>query len=169
MKKVLFSLSILSILFITSCGKDDGASVQLGLDGSITFDGTDTEMSDGLIIDFGTNDSEYNYDFYIANGAISIEDLNINVNGNTLMVIEFYNEGAAFSPGTFTVNGSGARYCFVDIAVDDQNDFASGGTVTVTGSGQTYKVVFDLDFSEDRTLTGTVEGGFAIQNALSFQ
>ncbi|MEP1035379.1 hypothetical protein [Ekhidna sp.] len=166
MKNLLLIFTITLLVFITSCGKDDGAEIQLGLSGAVTFDGTATTMSDGLIIDFGADAGEYNYDFYIANGNIAVDGVELTVSGNTLIYLELYNEGTAFSPGTFAVAQSGAKYCFASIRVDDETNIATGGTVTVTGSGQNYEAVFNLEFSGERTLTGTVEGGFALQGSL---
>lgn len=162
MKNLKLGILLLAIAFITSCGSDDGADVELGLSGSIAFDGTTTELTDGLIFDFGVDAGEYNYDFYLANGAFSLEGLELTVDGNTIVYLELFNQGSSFSPGTFSVAQSGERYCNAEIRIANDISVAEGGTVTISGSGQTYDITFNLEFSDSRTLTGTVGGAFGL-------
>eukprot|EP00619_Florenciella_sp_RCC1007_P012353 CAMPEP_0205911338 /NCGR_PEP_ID=MMETSP1325-20131115/5086_1 /ASSEMBLY_ACC=CAM_ASM_000708 /TAXON_ID=236786 /ORGANISM="Florenciella sp., Strain RCC1007" /LENGTH=73 /DNA_ID=CAMNT_0053277853 /DNA_START=11 /DNA_END=229 /DNA_ORIENTATION=- len=72
MKNLLLPIAIALLAILASCGKDDG--VQPGLSGSVTFAGTTTEMTDGFLVDFGADGGEYNYDFYLADGPITIEN-----------------------------------------------------------------------------------------------
>ncbi|MEM0939547.1 MAG: hypothetical protein AAF600_15110 [Bacteroidota bacterium] len=175
MKNLLYlPLVAIAILFF-SCGDDDD-SPEIGLSGMVTFDSSSTEMSDGLIVDYGSFiDETYNYDFYLGNGTIEInENTGTQSTGGTLILLELYNNGSSFSPGTFTIHSvfddidNDERYGYVAFTNKDFSNLNSaGGTVKIEGSGQSYTITLDVEFSNGKTLTGSVEGGFRLEEAIT--
>ena len=54
MKKVLFSLSILSILLISSCGSDDGGDTSV--ENQVTLGDEIFDINNGGFVDFGESE-----------------------------------------------------------------------------------------------------------------
>ncbi|WP_370090106.1 hypothetical protein [Ekhidna sp.] len=174
MKKILFSLSILSILFITSCGKDDGGDIQIGLSGTLTYDGNAISITDGL---FGEHaeDGSYAATFFLADGPLSYDASTdeASFQGEILISVIIFSQGDSFQSGVYSLDLSGNKGALVLVA--DANNaanggaFASGGTVNITGSGNVYTLTFDVDIDTDITLTGSATGGFEIIDLSSVQ
>ncbi len=176
MKNILFSLSILSILLITSCGKDD--EVQIGLSGSVSFDGNSINITNGL---FGevSEDGEYGATFFLADAPISYnsETQQTTFEGDALISVIIFSEGDSFESGTYAVKTFGGAITDGDalVIVADANNASSGGglgvggTVNITGSGNTFTLTFNVDFEDDVKLSGNATGGFEIIDISSVQ
>ncbi|MEM6735342.1 MAG: hypothetical protein AAGC64_11525 [Bacteroidota bacterium] len=170
MKNLLYLPLVAIAVFFFSCGDDDD-SPEIGLSGMVTFDSSSTDMSDGLILDIGPFiDEIYLTDIYLGNGAIEIdENTGIQSAGGTLILLELYNNGNSFTPGTFTIldffddAGDNERYGSVSFTNEDSDLSATGGTVKIEGSGQSYTITLNVEFSNERTLSGSVEGGFRLE------
>lgn len=167
MKKILLSLSVLSILIISSCGEDDGGSVQVGLTGTLDVDGKSISITDGLFEEFN-EDGAYAATFFLADSPISFDatEEEVSFDGEILINVIIYTTGDAFKAGIYQIDITQDEGALV-IYVDENNAslggaFASGGTVEVKGYGNTYTLTFDVDLGNEASLTGSVSGGFEI-------
>lgn len=163
MKNLFYAFTLIAVVLFTGCGDDDEAPSP-GLSGSVTFDGTATNISTGLLADFGLLGNSYNVDFYVSDGEIDF--INDGTSGSILVYIELFNDGDAFSPGTFEYGNNSAERSIGDAFVQTAGNVSrpTGGSVTVTGSGSTFEITYNLEFTDNITLTGTVNGTFASQS-----
>ena len=177
MKKILFSLSILSILFITSCGKDDGG-IAIGLSGSITYEGESISMTDGLFGEI-SQDGQYAATFFLSDAPLSYDesDDNTSFEGDILISLIIASTGDSFQAGSYPVEFTSSKGVIAIVATiagsgDQQTvvtNTATGGSVNITGSGNSYNLTFNLDFENDIKLTGNATGGFEIIDISSAQ
>ena len=163
MKKILLTLSILSILIITSCGKDDGGDIQVGLTGTITFNGESHSIANGVL---SLRESGGNTigEFFLADGTLEPTSTGVST-GDSQIIISV----VAVSKGTSTLaegayaTSTDVPDMYADVAVttsDGKSEAFTGGTVDISGSGNTYTLTFDVPFGSSIELSGTVKGTF---------
>lgn len=163
MKKILLTLSILSIVLITSCGKDDGGDVQVGLTGSINFNGKSYSISNGGYS--GANsDNIFAAIFIMSDGDIDLEEETFD--GSIFLSVLTLAEGTSFEPGNYSLSLTSEKFAGASVSIidgDNQEDYsAESGTINITGSGNNYSLTFNLQFENDLELTGNVSGGFEV-------
>lgn len=161
----------------------------------IEYNGTKYTLEKSLMINYGalslygTQDTHFNHDFYIADGNINYQDGQVEeINGAFAVFTELVSAGATkFNTGTFNYidddnDGSlsesqlEAKYknksVFADAQVyidtngnrqlaDETPVRATGGTVKVSGSGNTYTLEYNLVLENGKTLKGSNSSSFS--------
>ena len=168
MKKTLLLLSILSLFVLSSCGDDDAGNT-VGLSGSVTYDGEEYAIANG-IFNLSEDDGDALGRFFLADGTLELSSPTQVTTSDSEIIIVM----SAVSKGTSNLaNGDYATSTnvpdlYVDIAVttfDGENeirrDAFTNGTVAISGSGSTYTLTFNASFGSGITLTGSVNGTFA--------
>lgn len=155
------------IIFSSSCKDDEDDKVKVS--GSVEYKGTSYSLSQGLILDYGEDFDEYNYDFYFSDGKIdpNADNYEDAFSGSVVVYLELYNEGSSFQTGTFTFDGDSKYVSSASINTGSTLESiidASSGTVTVSGTDDNYTVSFELTFDDETTATGTVKGSLEIVN-----
>ena len=169
MKKVLFAFTILSSLFIASCGKDDGATIELGLSGTLTYDGNTVTISDGLFGEL-SEDGEYAATFFLSDAELDFNASSnqANFQGEVLVNVLIYSESEAFEAGNYDVvsfdspiTDKSAIVLYADVNnASDGGAIANGGTVNIQGSGTNFTLTFAVDFENDIEMVGSAGGNF---------
>ncbi len=137
----------------------------------VMIDGINYTLVDGLIDDFGGDGTHYNYDFFLVNDEIKMEDGDLVPGEETTIFVyaELFSAGnSSFNPGTFeyldvfsTPRNDQSYFNYFAIATyDDPSDvvneqdpakwfIAVGGSVTVTqNTGLNYTIAYNLDVAE---------------------
>lgn len=172
MKKLLLTLFAGSLLFVVSCGDDDGdgngGGNVVGLNGTVTYDGSSYSIENG-ILNLGQSEGNAEGQFFIADGTLTVSGSNSVSTSDSQIIIVM----TATSKGTSSLeNGDYATSTdvpdlHVDLAVttfdgDSQvrREAFTNGTVTISGSEDTYTVTFDAPFGSGIELTGSVDGTY---------
>ncbi|MEO9483190.1 MAG: hypothetical protein ABJG47_07080 [Ekhidna sp.] len=146
-------LALLIVVWITSCGKDDGGKII----NDFIFNGTDYTIDGGVIYDYGAvnyvdigDATHYNYDFIIYDGEA---DFQAEVfNGSFVAYAELLSFGAdAFKSGVFTFIREPSLS-----NVDGQNYFQS---VTISVDGNGNQSIFQTTEDMQNDLIYVVVGG----------
>ncbi|MCC9166929.1 hypothetical protein [Pontibacter harenae] len=168
---------------LASCSDDDDDNATPSLDDKVEYDGQTYNLRTGVVEDYGTGDVEghYNYDFYVTDGTLVVEDDEAASleNAKILVYTELFSSGeAAFTTGTFTFvqdaesSQANGKHVFenAEVIVDSNNDNildenddvfeATGGTVTVSGSNNNYTLDFNLTLNNGKTARGNYSGNF---------
>lgn len=172
MKKLFFTISIMTLLFISSCGKDDEVEVaDVGVSGTLLFDGSEITITDGLFGEISEG-GEYAATFFLSDAPISFdaETEQANFQGDYLINVIIYSESEAFESGNYNVatldNPVSDKSAFVIVA--DINNASSGGALAVDGTvniqkaGDVFTLTFAIDFEGDAELTGNATGNFEL-------
>lgn len=167
MKKLIFVLSIASLLIFSSCGSDDGPSV--GLNGTVTYNGTSYTIANGFF-NLSSGSEEAIGTFFLADGILTSSSPNQVSSSDSQIFITM----TARSRGSSVLtNGDYATSTDVpDLTVDlaittvengDQvrREAFTGGTISISGSENTYNITFDASFGSGITLTGSANGTYA--------
>ena len=161
MKKLLFSLALLSIVIITSCG-DDEETPPVGVGGTITFDGQSYTIASGVLTQSAITGATQ-VEFFLADGTVSSSGSSSD--SQIIIGIRAISEGTdTLEAGTYEVSRQvTTKYAFVTVStatVSNLQSFAEG-TIAVSGSGNTYNLTFNnVSFGSGITLTGSVSGTF---------
>lgn len=168
MKKVLFLLSIVSLVVVSSCGgdDDDATPVEVGLSGTVTFDGQSYTIANGI---FNQTDDDGNAvgTFYMADGTISPGTNGGVTSSNSTIIIGLVAvafESSTLENGNYDTNSNlNGMQANVTVSIDGvSNRSFTGGDVTLTGSGNSYNITFiDVPFGQGVTLSGTVTGVYS--------
>lgn len=175
MKNFLFTLSIISIFALTSCGKDEGG---VTLTNELNFDGTVLVGENGLISDIGVETKtpdHYTYEFGISDGALQLSstgNFQFQTNADFALVFGASSLGTSqFNTGVFPFRSAASSVpnsnfffdgTFIDINNNSQLS-VTGGTVTISGSSPNYQVAVDLSLNGGKKVTGAFIGTFKIQ------
>jgi major membrane immunogen (membrane-anchored lipoprotein) len=163
MKNTL-KLLILSLVLLSACGKDDSSAPQLGLSGTVTFDGTSYAIANGVLTLQESGGNAIGQ-FFLADGTLEPTSSGVSTSDSQIII-----SVSAVAKGASTlVEGSYATSTdvpdmYADVAVttaDGQKTAFTGGTVTISGSGNTYNLTFNVPFGQGVTLTGSVMGTYA--------
>lgn len=177
MKKLIYGTLVLGLLATTSCEGDEvktPAPEPLPTN-AVTYNQKNYPIDNGTIIDWGSFEDYYNYDFFLTDGELDLE--NETAEGASVMVYaELWSPGTEnFSNGTYTFieNGGSQGKPFFDnvfVVTDtnnngelDENDdqiTVKAGTFKVSGSGTKYSIEVDATLTNDKTLKGTYSGTF---------
>ena len=171
MKNILFTLTILSILLITSCGKDE-PDLEIGLVGTVTFDGNANSITDGILAEV-SEEGKYGAIFILADDPVSYDpEEDEFMQEGFVVAVTIFSKSDAFEAGdynvlaTFDDSSIADKSALVAVAYpessEDDGDSAIGGTVNIQGSGNTFTLTFAVDFAGDVKLTGNASGGFAV-------
>jgi len=165
MKKLLLTISILSIIIITSCSKDDEASVN----NQVSIGGQTYDIVGGGFLDLGESEG-------ITEGAFALSDASVSISGSSFSIstssdirIIFnmaslgsgglasgeYNQGDVLSPD------AGKVYFIQLIEAEGTTYSVSGGTISLSGSSPNFTVSFNLNLDGEEKLTGGFSGEFA--------
>lgn len=174
MKKLFLLVSVFSIVFFTSCGKDDGVS----LTNEIKYDGTVFVGENGLISNVGveTNTPDhYNYEFGISDGTLQLSssgNFQFQTSSDFVLIFGASSLGTTkFNTGVFEFRSSSSASpdsnfffgaTFIDIGNNAQLS-VNGGTITISGTSPNYSVVLDLTLTGGKKLEGAFIGTFEIQ------
>ncbi|WP_420317736.1 hypothetical protein [Ekhidna sp.] len=165
MKKIIFSLSIVGLLFISSCGGDDDSTpMAVGLSGTINYDGQSYSIVNGIL---GLSVEEGNAvgEFFMADGTITATSTGVSTSDSQIII-----SVVATSVGTATLgNGDYAtstdipeKYADIQVTTSSGSKQAfTNGIVNISGSENTYTISFDVPFGQGIELTGTVSGTYA--------
>ena len=169
---------MVGIILLAACSDDDEESVSTSIDlqiGNLEF-----SNGNGTIVDWGSDGTDYNYDFYITDGTFS------RINGPSneasyLIYAELFAPGSAvdgFSTGIFSyeffASSSDEFYfeimeVYIDVdgnnLIDDNIDLllnAVDGTITVSGTEPNFTLTFAVELQNGDALTGSVTTNFEI-------
>ncbi|WP_420576150.1 hypothetical protein [Ekhidna sp.] len=165
MKQLLLSLSILSILIISSCGKDDGVSVS----NQITIGDQTYDIEGAGFLSVGDTDG-------ISEGVFALSDANVSISGSSFSIstssdirVIFnlaslgdggldsgdYSEGDVLSPDA-------GKVFFIQLIQADGTTYSvTGGKIKLSGSSPNFTVSFNLNLDGGDKLTGGFSGEFA--------
>ena len=176
MKNILFTLTILSILLITSCGKDE-PDLEIGLAGTVTFDGNANSITDGIFAE-ASGRGVYVAVFILADGPVSYdpeeeEEATLENQEGFVVGVSISSKSDAFETGDYNIiwsldnTLSVDKFAFVSVGYwengEVKDDEAIGGTVNIQRSGNnTFTLTFEADFADDVKLTGNASGSFAV-------
>lgn len=163
MKKLLLTLSVLSLLLISACGDDDdGGNPEVGLSGTITFDGESYSIANGFFSQSSTAVG-IEGEFFLADGTVS--STGSSSDSQIIIGLRAISEGtSSLESGSYEVNKQvNSKYAFVTISTTSDSNIQSvqGGTIDISGSGNTFSLTFnDVAFGQGRELSGSVNGTF---------
>lgn len=179
MKKLLYSIFALGLLATVSCKDDDDVvpTPEPLPTNAVAYKGKNYSFDNGAIIDWGSWENHYNYDFFLTDGEMDFE--NQTALGATVMLYaELWSPGTEnFSTGTFSYedseNTTGKKFFETVVVVMDTNNngeldeaddqlTAKAGTIKVSGSGTNYALEMDITLSNDQSLKGTYNGAFEL-------
>ncbi len=166
MKNILLTLSILSVLIITSCGSDDTSTNEVGLSGTVVFDGESYTIANGTFA-LTVDDGDAVASFFMSDGELTVSSGTGSTDGEIIISITAIHEGSdALGNGAYITNSTTQdQYAFVAVSTPENptgSQSFTGGTVNISGSGSTYNVTFvDVPFGQGVTLTGTVTGTYS--------
>lgn len=165
MKKILLSLSILSLLFFASCGSDDGPTVNNQITvGDQTFD-----ITNGGYIDLGETEGTRQGVFALADADISITStpsFSVGSTSSFRIVLNLVALGSSLSSGTYTegdvLSPDAGRVFFVSLLDADGTSYTvDSGSVEFSGTSPNFTMVFDLTLNGGTKMTGGFSGAFA--------
>lgn len=166
MKKIALILSVFSILLISSCGGDDEeATPQIGLSGTINYNGVSYSIANGILTQSSSSGGT-EVQFYLADGTIALQGNSVSSSDSQIIVAI-----QAVSVGTSTLEAGNYetsrqvtnKYAFVTVTTSDisGNQSFVGGSIDISGSDKTFSLTFnDVPFSQGVELTGSVSGTF---------
>ncbi|MEQ9402787.1 MAG: hypothetical protein RIM99_04300 [Cyclobacteriaceae bacterium] len=172
MKNLVLLLAIVSLVIFSSCGKDDDEVVLVN---QILFEGAISEVTTGLVEDYGVDDQlgYYRKDFTVTDNTISLSSENdplFSTSTEVLVYAALFSNSNQFTNGTFEYSsGTGnlptnsffLSAKFADDVTDANSiEEATGGTIDIAGSANSYTITFNLTFDNNRTLTGNFTGDF---------
>lgn len=164
MKNLLLTLSIFSILIITSCGSDDTSTNEVGLSGTIVFDGDSYTIANGIFTQ-EVDDGAAVGDFFMSDGTLTATSTGASSSDAEIIIsVTAIHEGAdVLGSGAYITNSATQdQYAFVSVTTGTSSQSFTGGTVNISGSGNTYNVTFvDVPFGQGVTLTGTITGTYS--------
>lgn len=166
MKKILLSLSILSILLISSCGSDDGPSVN----NQITIGDQTFDITNGGFIDLGESEGARQGAFALADASISISQSSFSVgtSSSIRIVLNLVALGSSLSSGTYTegdvLSPDAGKVFFISLIQADGTSYnVDSGTINFSGSSPDFTISFDLTLEGGEKLTGGFTGTFVTQ------
>ena len=179
----------------TSCDPKDKDKTPEPETNQIQYNGTKYTLEKSLMIDYGalslygSQDTHFNHDFYIADGNIDYQNGQVQeIAGAFAVFSELVSAGTTkFNTGTFNYvdnNNDGslnesqleAKYknksVFADAKVyidtngnrilsDETPLKATGGSIKVSGSGNTYTLEYNLILENGKTLKGSNSSSFS--------
>ncbi len=178
MKKLLYSMLAFGLLTTVSCTDDDNTPAPTPLpEDAVAYNGKNYDIDNGAVIDWGTWENHYNYDFFLTDGEMDFE--NETAIGATVMIYaELWSPGTeSFSTGTFTFDNSGdtdgKRFFETTLVVMDTNNngeldedddqlTVKAGTIKVAGSDADFTVEMDVTLSNDKPMKGKYSGTFDV-------
>ena len=159
-----------NIMMITSCGDDDDEGDGGGSgNNNFTIDGVTYDLSDGYLVDYGSNAGYDSYDWDViltssglvpnTSGATGEGDfvyLDLNTTSSTGLVAGTYDFADEREVNTIVDGEIGIDF----VASTEEGEFSvvDGGTVTVSINGSVTTVSFDLDLVGGGTATGEFSG-----------
>lgn len=169
MKKIL-SLSLIGILLLQSCGKDDEPAATPGT-GQLTIGDETYTLSYGYIEDYGSNGNDsFDVDITLTSAAVDANTTTLTNFSIVYLDLNTSVEGVLES-GTYTfgeerdVKVMVAGLVAGGVNVDSEGDFSGGqgfpaidGTATVAVTGSTYTITFTLTGENDASASGTYTG-----------
>lgn len=166
MKKILLSLTILSILIITSCGGDDD---EPSVNNQITVGDQTFDISNGGFVDLGESEGASQGAFALADANISISSqssFSISTSSTFRIVFNLVSLGSSLSSGAYSegdvVNPNAGQVFFVSLIEADGTTYTvDSGTINFSGSSPNFTVSFDLTLNGGTRLTGGYSGSFA--------
>ncbi len=165
MKKILLSLSILSIIIITSCSSDDGVAVNNQITvGDQTFD-----ITNGGFIDLGESEGTRQGVFALADADVSITStpsFSVGSSSSFRIVLNLVAPGSSLSSGTYTkgdvLSLDGGKFFFITLLDADGTSYSvDSGSVQFSGASPNFTLSFDLTLNGDTKMTGGFSGEFA--------
>jgi hypothetical protein len=175
MKNILLLLSIISIIGLSSCGKDEEG---VTLTNELNFDGTILVGKNGLISDIGVETktpNHYTYEFGISDGTLQLSstgnfqfqtssDFVLTFGASSLGTSKFNNGVFEFRSAASAVPNSNFFFDATFIDIDKNSQLSvTGGTVTISGTSPAYTVAVDLTLLGGKKVTGAFIGTFEIK------
>lgn len=178
MKTLNYSFFALGLLATVSCNDDDQTPTPEPLPvNAVSYNGKNYTIDNGSVIDWGSWEDHYNYDFFLTDGEMDFENETA-VDATVMVYAELWSPGTeSFTTGTFNYDNSGVtgdKRFFENAAVVmdtnnnadlDENDdhlTVKAGSFKVSGSGTSYTVEVDVTLSNNKLLKGRYSGTFEI-------
>lgn len=177
MTKLFYSIFALGLLATASCKDDETPTSEPLPANTLSYNGKNYPIDNGAIIDWGSWEDHYNYDFFLTDGMMDLENETA-VDATVMIYAELWSPGTeSFATGTFIFDNSGEtgdKRFFENAAVVmdsnnngelDENDdhlTVKAGTFKVSGSGTSYTVEVDVTLSDNKLLKGKYSGTFEI-------
>lgn len=177
MKKLFYSIFALGLLATASCKEDEELTPKPLPANTVSYNGINYTIDNGTIIDWGSWEDHYNYDFFLTDGVMDFENETA-LDATVMIYAELWSPGTeSYTSGTFNFDNSGEtgdKRFFENAAVVmdtnnngdlDENDdrlTVKAGTFKVSGSGTSYTVEVDVTLSDNKLLKGNYSGTFEI-------
>ncbi|MEP1035377.1 hypothetical protein [Ekhidna sp.] len=165
MKKILLTLSILSILIISSCGSDDGVAVN----NQITIGDQTFDITNGGFVDLGESEGTSQGAFALADANISVSSqssFSIGSSSSFRIVFNLVALGTTLGSGAYTegdvLSPDAGKVFFVSILQADGTSYnVDSGSVQFSGTSPNFTLSFDLTLDGGTQMTGGFSGEFA--------
>ena len=167
MKKSAIILSLFALVFIISCGDDDGG---LSVNNQITIGDQTYEITNGAFIDLGSDEEGLTSSgsFAIADAEIgfSPNGFSISTSNSIRIVVTLISGGSeGLTSGDYSVGdilNPSLNTFFVQLIEADGTTYTTeSGTISISGTSPNFTISFNLDLPEDQKLTGGFAGEFA--------
>lgn len=165
MKNILLTLSILSILIISACGSDDGATVS----NQITIGDQTFDISNGAFVDLGETEGTTQGAFALADADVSVgsqSSFSISSSASFRIVFNMVALGTSLGSGTYTegdvLSPDAGKVFFVSILQADETSYTvDSGSIQFSGTSPNFTISFDLTLDGGTKMTGGFSGEFA--------
>jgi hypothetical protein len=172
MKANIYKLAVLlfAITVIAGCKKDSKDETSAN---SIQIDGNQYDMSHGIVINYGSDNSVYNMEFALLSPGLTIHDIDgypdsISGTGHIILFSVMTSGSDKITPGDYTYSNSYNAGTF-DYGIYELNwnpvlntdpDFLeiTAGTIKIISSGATYELSFTGTDSNNKAISGYYKG-----------
>lgn len=175
--KSYFKLSLATLItlsVLSSCKKDDDdvapdTNISQTIKGTITYDSKNFNIGNGLLENYGKNDSleTYDFDLNLYNGTLSYNQFEEDFQGiGDIFYLDFNtNSSTGLESGTYTVTSDEVsdeanKIVYASLFVSGENTFVDilSGSAVVTRSNDTYAIVFKGKTDSDKDIEFNYSG-----------
>ena len=173
MKTNVYKLAVLllAISVIAGCKKDSKDETTAN---SLKIDGTQYDMSHGIVINYGDYNSVYNMEIALLSPGLTIHDIDgypdsISGTGHVIVFSVMTSGSDKITPGDYTYSSNSYNAGTFDYGIYELNwnselnpdpDFTeiTAGTIKIINSGTTYELSFTGTDSNNKAISGYYKG-----------
>lgn len=179
---IILATFILGILFMVGCKKDSNSS-----NNKMNYDGTDYNLSQGFLENFGqwTDEMDYNMGIVLLSSGFTVHEVDGEIDslsgiGHGIVFDLFttsinkvevgvytYDAGESGQAGTFNYSNGVINY---NSATEDGTEFdITAGKLTIVQNGDTYELNFDCTADNGKHVTGYFKGSLKYYDMTDFK